>query len=413
MPMWDKGNVMRYEYDNSEKLDSIEVTLAMGCRLDCRFCPQRLLLGQYFSENRQRPSIMGFETFKCILEKVKKGGTICFSGMCEPFLNPECDDMIVYAYENGYRITLLTTLVGLRKESIEKLKNIVFDEVTLHIPDEEGNSKFDVTEEYLEHLKLFHENIKVSNYSCHGRIHPLVKDRIDAEKAVISAMHDRSGNLDCGTKYDPKGKIVCMVGTNDGYGNWTPEVLPDGTLILCCMDYGMKHVLGNLLDMSVSEILSSKAYQTVQRGMQEDGIDILCRKCAGAKEISQIPAYKFKAARQNICQNEKMSTEQKRILQFFAESENICVFGLGKLFWNNFFHHKWNEVLGQTCYCDNSPELWGKEIEGTKCVSPAQLKELENLLVVTHITEDEGVRRQLKEIGIENIVNIRELYKAF
>ena len=131
---------MKYEYDNFEKLDSIEVTLAMGCKLDCRFCPQGLLLKRYFAENRQRVSMMKFDSFKYVLEKVKKGGTICFSGLCEPFLNPECDDMIVYAYKNGYRVTLLTTLVVFRKESIEKIRNIVFDEVTLHIPDEEGNS---------------------------------------------------------------------------------------------------------------------------------------------------------------------------------------------------------------------------------------------------------------------------------
>lgn len=404
---------MKYEYDNSEKLDSIEVTLAMGCKLDCHFCPQKLLLKHYFSENPKRSSRMSFDVFKRILEKVKKGGTICFSGMCEPFLNPECDDMIIYAYENGYRVMLLTTLVGFRRESIEKLKNVVFDEVTLHIPDEEGNSKFEVTEEYLENLKLFHENIKVSNYSCHGRIHPLVKDRIDGEKFINNAMHDRSGNLDCGVKYNPKGKIVCMVGTNDGYGNWTPEVLPDGTLVLCCMDYGMKHILGNLLEMSVSEILSGREYLTVQKGMEENSIDILCRKCAGAKEIEQTPAYKFKTVRQEGVQSKKISEEQRRILQLFSESKNVCVFGLGKMFWNNFFNHKWNETLGITCFCDNNSELWGREIEGIKCIPPSYLKDLEKLLVITHIAEDSGVRRQLNEMGVENVIGIKELYRAF
>lgn len=402
---------MKYEYDNFEKLDSIEVTLAMGCKLDCRFCPQGLLLKRYFAENRQRVSMMKFDSFKYVLEKVKKGGTICFSGLCEPFLNPECDDMIVYAYKNGYRVTLLTTLVGFRKESIEKIRNIVFDEVTLHIPDEEGNSKFDITEEYLENLKLFHENIKVSNYSCHGRIHPLVKDKIDRRKFVNSTMHNRSGNLECGMSCNPKGKIVCMVGTNENYGNWNPEVLPDGTLILCCMDYGMKHILGNLLDMSVSEILNSREYQIVQRGMQEDGSDILCRKCVGAKEIDQVPAYKFKVARQKERMDKKVGVGQEGILQLFSKSKNVCVFGLGKLFWNNFFHHKWNEVLGQTCYSDNSSELWGKEIEGIKCIPPYELKNMEELLVITHISDDKLVRQQLKEMGIENVINIREIYK--
>ena len=97
---------MTYEYDNSEKLNSIEVTLSIGCKLDCHYCPQKLLLNQYFSKNANRSSMMSFETFKKILSKVKRGGTVCFSGMCEAFLNPDCDDMILYAYEKGFKINL-------------------------------------------------------------------------------------------------------------------------------------------------------------------------------------------------------------------------------------------------------------------------------------------------------------------
>ena len=67
--------------------------------------------------------------------------------------------------------------------------------------------------------------------------------------------------------------------------------------------------------------------------------------------------------------------------------------------------------MGQTCYCDNSPELWGKEIEGIRCISPSQLKEFDKLLVVTHMADDREVRQQLKGMGIEKIVNIKEIYK--
>lgn len=403
---------MKYEYDNSEKLNAIEVTLAMGCRLDCHYCPQKLLLSRYFFDNINRPALMKFDDFKRILDKVKRGGTICFSGMCEAFLNPECDEMILYAYENGFKINLLTTLTGFRKESFKKLERVKFDEVTLHVPDAEGRSKFDITDEYLENLRVFHEKFKVTNYSCHGSIHPAVKKYIDKECSFSNIMHDRAGNLDCTTGgYNPKGEIICMVGTIGSYGNWTPEVLPDGTLLLCCMDYGMKHVLGNLLDMSVSEILKGIEYQKVQKGMQEGGVDILCRKCIGAMEIRKTPAYRFKDMKQKYDRNEELDGELRKTLELFNNSSEICVFGLGKLFWENFFSHRWNEVLGQTCFCDNSEELWGKIIDGVRCISPMELSGLSNPLIITHISDDTAVRQQLNDLGIKNIVNIKDIYR--
>ena len=164
---------MRYEYENDNKLDSIELTLAMGCPLNCHYCPQELLLNRYFENDQHRCHMMSFDTFKTILTRVKKGGSVCFSGMCEPFLNPQCVDMILYAYQQGFKILLFTTLVGLQKDGVEKLKGIEFDGITLHIPDKENNSKFIVNDEYLEILKLFQDNFNISSYSCHGTIHPL------------------------------------------------------------------------------------------------------------------------------------------------------------------------------------------------------------------------------------------------
>jgi len=401
---------MKYEYDNMEKLNSIEVTLAMGCKLDCYYCPQKLLLNNYFSENKNRSARMSFDDFKKILSKVKKGGTVCFSGMCEAFLNPECDDMILYAYENGFVINLLTTLMGFRKESFQKLEKVKFEEITLHIPDAEGNSKFDITDEYLENLKLFHEKFKVTNYSCHGTIHPAVEQYIDKTCSYSSTMFNRAGNLEYGKCNNPEGEIICMVGTIGRYGNWTPEVLPDGTLLLCCMDYGMKHVLGNLLDMSVSEIMKGDEYQKVQKGMKEDGIDILCRKCSGAIEVLKTPAYKFKDMKKSFVQNEILKQNQQKILELFNNCSDICVFGLGKLFWENFFSQRWNEVLGQTCYCDNSEELWGRTIDGIKCISPVELKELKDPLIVTHMSDDHAVREQMEALGIQKVVNIKDIY---
>lgn len=406
---------MKYEYQNGKKFNSIEVTLAMGCKLDCRFCPQQVLLHNYFEKDKHRSHMMTFENFKKILSGVKQGGTICFSGMCEAFLNPQCDDMILYAYNQGYRITLLTTLVGFQKHSIQKLKHIDFDSITLHIPDKEGNSKFHITEEYLEVLRLFHNHFQITSYSCHGTVHPLVAPYLDQKILCSNEMMNRAGNLDLNMKFEPKGEIVCMVGTIGSYGNWTPEVLPDGTLVLCCMDYAMKHVLGNMLTMTPEEIFASLEYKKIQKGMKDDTIDILCRQCSGAKEISDTPAYHFLNKKQEFQNGNKsnLTQQQQKIIEAFDCADTVCVFGLGKLFWDNFFHQKWNEVIGQECYCDNDTTLWGQEINGIPCISPMKLQELSNPLIITHVNNDTMIREQLNKVGIKNIISIKDLYTSF
>ena len=56
--------------------------------------------------------------------------------------------------------------------------------------------------------------------------------------------------------------------------------LPDGTLLLCNMDYGMQHVLGNIFEKSFDEIRQDDEMQKVFRGTRGDQtVDLLCRKC--------------------------------------------------------------------------------------------------------------------------------------
>lgn len=407
---------MRYEYENDNKLDSIELTLAMGCPLNCHYCPQELLLNRYFENDQHRCHMMSFDTFKTILTRVKKGGSVCFSGMCEPFLNPQCVDMILYAYQQGFKILLFTTLVGLQKDGVEKLKGIEFDGITLHIPDKENNSKFIVNDEYLEILKLFQDNFNISSYSCHGTIHPLIEPYINKHILLADQMFNRAENLEYDLqKYEPKGEIICMVGPIGSSDCWTPEVLPDGTLTLCCMDYGMKHVLGNIVNSTVEEIFNGKEYQTFQQGMKQDSIDILCRKCIMAKEIKDTPAYHFKNIKQNYNagKTDDINQNQIDIIKLFETADQICVFGLGKLFWNKFFNHKWNEVLGQSYYSDNDSEFWGKEICGVPCIPPDQLTQFSNPVIIICAKDDRSIRDQLFKMGIQNVINISQLYCEF
>lgn len=407
-----------FEFYNNDRLDFIDITLSMGCKLNCRYCPQSKLLNEYFKEDKKRTANMTMEDFKEIVSKVKIGGKIVFAGMCEPFHNPDCADMIVYAYENGRKVSLYTTLVGITKEDIYKLKSVEFEYITLHIPDREGNSKFNITEEYLEILKLFHENFKIRYYSCHGQVHPRIMPYIKTDLWVANEdnMVNRAGNLSEGIKTQRiKDEIICIPGSEKDCASWTPEVLPDGTVVLCCMDYGMKHILGNLVDMSVSDILNSEGYKFIKNGMKDNSLDILCRECNMAVPISNTAAYRFSKKFEEFKNGkfDDLTKEQLDILKTFDESIDICVFGLGKVFGNSFVPHGWNNVLNIKYYTDNNSSLWGKSFYGIECIEPIQIKDLSNPLVVTSITDDTQVRKQFNDIGVKNIINIMELYDVF
>ena len=72
---------------NSNKLSGAEFTLAIGCRLNCHYCPQDKLIRRYTDLYEKKELSMKFETFTKCLENIKQGGGVAFTGMVEPFHN--------------------------------------------------------------------------------------------------------------------------------------------------------------------------------------------------------------------------------------------------------------------------------------------------------------------------------------
>jgi|tagenome__1003787_1003787.scaffolds.fasta_scaffold20380367_2 hypothetical protein len=66
-------------------------------------------------------------------------------------------------------------------------------------------------------------------------------------------------------------------------------LLPNGDVLLCCMDYGRAHVLGNLLRQSWEEIHAGPAMGAVrvQAMIPSATGSLLCRRCHHAARLSQ------------------------------------------------------------------------------------------------------------------------------
>ncbi len=273
----------------------LEITTRIGCKCNCVYCPQKLLLTKYFHRAGvcNPLQVMTMDTFQTCMDKLPKGTRIDFSGMAEPWLNENCTQMVRYAHKKNYPIAIYSTLIGMAQEDFDQIKDIPCEEFVVHIPDDQGNAQIDVSEQYLILLEqvMAYERPDgkklVTGVSCHADIHPAIKDAVPKDSKLITQIHNRAGNLEDAHVISKtnQGEIVCINCETQLHHN---VLLPDGTVLLCCMDYGMQHTLGNLLKQSYDEIVQSEEALRIRQGLKDDTADILCRNCVNARNISEL-----------------------------------------------------------------------------------------------------------------------------
>ncbi len=295
----DERIICACEYLDNRKIDedyyglpTIDITTMIGCKVNCKYCPQELLLHNYFKGNPNRDSVMTMETFKAFLDHLPEKCNLMFCGMAEPFLNPWCSDMISLAYECGKNIELYTTLVGATQKDLERIWDIPMSFVNLHVADINGYAQIPVTEAYFELIKnaLEHKredgSLFVNLCNAQGEPHPRIKELCRGKLDISTVLHDRAGNLENKELFHKEtllGKLSC---SRCGQKLNNNVLLPDGTLLLCCMDYGMKHVLGNLKSMKYEDIMEGNSLIKIKEGlMGNEEVDILCRSCSFASKL--------------------------------------------------------------------------------------------------------------------------------
>lgn len=286
-----------FDYDEEEYTrkhrPAMEITPKIGCKINCRYCPQSLLLDKYYGGNSSRKSQMTLEEYKHYLGKLPKNTLIDWAGFVEPFLNPQAADMMLYTHEQGYEQTLFTTLVGATDEDLEKVVRIPFKMVCLHTPDENNYAQIPITEEYLRHLRYVinarRENGEafITTANCQSLPHPDILSITSGKLKIYCEMSDRAGNLDGDSDklehFDKRGRIWCTRTVQLNHN----VLLPDGTVVLCCNDFGLEHVLGNLGECDYEDLMKSNTMREVKRALTfDESLPVICRKCIFAIPIN-------------------------------------------------------------------------------------------------------------------------------
>lgn len=274
----------------------MEITTKIGCNLNCRFCPQKKIIdafakGKDGSIDIEQSKMMTLSTFKKCVDKIPPEIDIHFSGMCEPWLNPECTDMLLYAAKTGHKISVFTSLIGMSEKDYQLVKRCTPSFFVIHIPDKEGNSCFPITREYLHLLKTIvsdslNGNFKISGFSCHGTVHPAIREFVEQVNVKVNhELNNRAGNVPreygLPSRQVLSGSIECR--WCGGRSLDKNVLLPNGSVLLCCMDYGMEFPLGNLLEQDYDDIAEGTLKKKYREMMESPNRgSILCRSCSRA-----------------------------------------------------------------------------------------------------------------------------------
>lgn len=255
----------------------MEITTQVGCRVSCTYCPQSTFVKRFAERSKQRK--MSFDLFAQCLDKMPSEVRIHFTGMSEPFLNPDCIRMIQYAHDKGHEIMVSTTVVGLTQEIIETLKSLSIAPFVVHLPSAEGFEKIVVDDDYVALIRSLLESDIVNEWHCHGTLHPAL-EAVVGEVPYVPA-RQRAGNArltDAPAPVTKKGHIRCTRGLNHNV------LLPNGDVALCCVDYGLRHVLGNLVEDDYEALFKGPGFASVRRGLRRSSPPSLCRVCEHAVE---------------------------------------------------------------------------------------------------------------------------------
>lgn len=258
-------------------MESMEITTQIGCKNACSYCPQDKVVAAYPKDADRH---MSFDIFKNCIDKIPLSVSIHFSGMSEPWQNPECTRMILYAHEKGHNIRVFTTLAGVYAEDIDQFESIPFRGFRVHLPTTGSRMNIKINDSYLGLIKRIASS-RISNliFNAHGEdVLPPVRSIIEKEKKplVVLPLSTRSGNVPLDKVAPPvrKRKVLgCVRGLQRNV------LLPNGDVLLCGNDWGMRHVLGNLLACDYADLFKSKEFLKVKQGMMRDSADTLCKYC--------------------------------------------------------------------------------------------------------------------------------------
>lgn len=266
-------------------MPGLEITTVFGCKIQCKYCPQDILLQSHLSGMHR---LLQPADFELVCKKLPKPFRLHFTGFSEPFHNPHCAEMLRFAFSQGFQLKLSTTLSGFQLKDIDIFEARKCYRTILHLPSVEELMNLSITERYVESLQRVLTTLQAGDLvlTFGSGFHASLAKLLDAcaddveTKVILPESEDwytRAGNNVLFKKTPNLTDFTRIRCSKDRlYQN---VMLPDGTVVLCCMDWSGKHVLGNLFRQSYEELIAGGEFQRVIRGLDNNCSGTLCWKC--------------------------------------------------------------------------------------------------------------------------------------
>jgi hypothetical protein len=273
----------------------MELTTMIGCPLMCTFCPQDNLRTQYGTSEKYMSQV----DLTKMLVKLPKNTRIDFSGMSEPWANPECTSMLEEVLYMGFNVAIYSTLYGMTdpervRKVLEEHPNQV-EVIMLHLPDANGNMKgWKNSEEWQRAAAIIsHTNVPcrvgAMTMDRNGIVHPELQSMVGQLAGWVGHTRADSLNLEQiagqAISITPHNKFSLTCRSTPFYDR--NVLLPDGSVVLCCMDYDLKHIIGNLLEQTYDEVMQGKPLQDLVaiNEVSEFNKCSICKSCENVRKI--------------------------------------------------------------------------------------------------------------------------------
>jgi hypothetical protein len=234
-----------------------------------------------------------------VLVKLPKNTRIDFSGMSEPWANPACTTMLEMVLYMGFKVAIYTTLYGMTDpESVRTVIEQHPDQVEvimLHLPDANGNMKGWKNNDEWQKAAAVITNTKVPcgigamTMDRNGVVHPDLQPMVGQLAGWVG--HTRADSLDTkqvegqALSITPHNTFSLTCASTPFYDR--NVLLPNGDVVLCCMDYNLKHVIGNLLKQTYDEMMQGDKLAEIIKLNEADGFDkcSICKSCENVRKI--------------------------------------------------------------------------------------------------------------------------------
>jgi hypothetical protein len=157
-------------------------------------------------------------------------------------------------------------------EDVERLKDIPFDGginggLTLHLPDQERRAKHPISKRYIEVIEKFGEyknQIQSFYLMSMGTVHEDVQHVFN--NVGVPEMWSRAGNLIGEAILKPELLNIKEMFKSVYHGEdpktcgcveklYHNVMLPNGDVSLCCMDYSLSYIIGNLFEQEYEDVI--------------------------------------------------------------------------------------------------------------------------------------------------------------